>query len=152
MFFDDTRLRHRPARRAPKRALDHVTIFSTTQDHVLASDEHTGRTEGNGRDGRGSVARGSRASYGCGFGLNAFSEISNRFFGNKPRTGGVCWRRPRGLGPVEPGLLAGNNARCPPPPRGGRMKLPLTLARRDSGRSPSGGRGGGFNRRSGRRS
>jgi RAB protein geranylgeranyltransferase component A len=33
-------------------------------------------------------------------------------------TGGAYWHRPRGPGPVEPGLLVGD-ARCPPPPRGG---------------------------------
>jgi hypothetical protein len=58
------------------------------------------------------------------------------------RPGCAYWHRPRGPGPVEPGLLAGD-ARCPPTSSWWALETPLTLARRGSGRRPSGGQGGG---------
>ncbi len=55
---------------------------------------------------------------------------------------GAYSHRPRGTGPVEPGLLAGD-ARCPPTSSWWALETPLNLARRGSGRGPSGEHGGG---------
>ncbi len=58
------------------------------------------------------------------------------------KKGGAYLHRPRAPGPVEPGLLAGDD-RCPPTSSWWALETPLTLARRGSGRRPSGGHGGG---------
>jgi hypothetical protein len=55
-----------------------------------------------------------------------------------PSTSCACWHRPRGLGSVEPGLLAGD-ARSPPTSSWWALETLVTLARRGSGRRPSGG-------------
>jgi hypothetical protein len=57
----------------------------------------------------------------------------------------ALWHRPRGLGPMEPGKLAGG-VRCPPTSLWWAMENPETLARRGLGKRPSGGCGGCCNR------
>ena len=58
---------------------------------------------------------------------------------------GTWWHQPRGRGRVGPGLLA-EDASSPPTTSWWALETPVTLARRGSGKRPSGGRGGCCNR------